>query len=1183
MNISNKNSLYWRTGIDNKGLVTGTNEARGILSSFARQVTGMDVFAGLGVSAGLVMGKIIHDTTEMSIKFQHAMKEVETISVATQQDFEGMSDAIIKLSTEVPENAIGLANAFYEVASAGYDGAQALNLVDVAAKAAVGGVTDTKTAVDGLTSILNAWQLGAENATRVSDVMFKTVELGKITFEQLSHEIAVAAPLAAALGVPFEEIAGAVATLTKSGTPASVALTQVRAALIALSENLGDGWSKTMTFQEALIVLRDKAHGSDTALREMVGRIEAMNGVLALTGANAHVAAKDLEAMKNSTGASIQAFNIMANDAVNVVAILQNRFVAKLKPIGDFFSGFMTGLAEVVNDAFFEVNNDFTRAIDFSNQLANSFIARRNDIQRYIDTIELLGNKADLTAQESLNLKNAQNALNILIPELSRNWNDNAEAIDNVKRAQEELTKLSDDVLEQRQRALEYEIQYVKIQQQEAARTREETIIQEEEFIRTREELQERYTSGILTAIKTGSERIGAFTELEHSQRTKQVEEQLQNLRDLFGNAEITEQQLRERAEQLAIELIRSSERQSDAERETIKARSEAEKSITDLTLRELDLQKQLDITTKALAGEAEAQEEVNKNRDNAPPPGGKATITPDESLDEIRRRYDLYRKFFDDIQRLPHETQAKLDFLKPDEAVEALEGLRTLAEGNAEISNEINSLIAEIQVDINTANNQFIEEQRRRQQEFSALYEEYRKATSTARENEIIETEQYYDDLIAKFEQYSTEAINLEQAKQDKINDILSKHINEDFQKDYAQARESISDKSNNQELKKWVEHLQKLREKYKGHADILIQIDKEIYESQKQLAETAQSSWRDVLSGMTQIAGVVGSFNRELGDTIQMLSDVGKVADSIKMGDPLSAISAGAGILVSVFSKMFEKTNELDKLLENMNRHINEQRRAFERAYGQEQITQLQQLIDMTRQYMILVNQRTVRGSSEDRLKAYDEYLQLKDDLINLTAKYQEILTGTTRSAIADGIFQGFEEGKSESEIFAENFGEMMRRTLLDSFKRKLLTQYLDQWYDLFAQYSEDNLTPEEINTLEASFRTVVGWGEAYWKQIQNIMESAGLNDIIEDTSSRKGLSGAISGMSEETAGLLAGQFNAIRVNTVDLIDIAERHLLETSKIVDNTKYNRYLESIDRKLGVVTSNTDLARQLGG
>lgn len=1182
MNISNKNSLYWRTGIDNKGLITGTNEARGILQSFSRQVTGMDVFAGLGVSAGIVMGKIIKDTTEMSRKYEHAMKEVETISEATRQDFEGMSDAIIKLSTDVPENAIGLANALYEVASAGYDGAQALSLVEVAAKGAVGGVTDTKTAVDGLTSILNAWQLGAEGATRVSDIMFKTVELGKITFEQLSHEISVAAPLAAAMGVPFEEVAGAVATLTKSGTPASVALTQIRSALIALSENLGDGWSKTMTFQEALIVLRDKAHGSDTALREMVGRVEAMNAVLSLTGTNARIAAEDLDAMKNSTGASIQAFNIMANDAENVAKILQNRFIAKLKPVGDFFKDFMVGLADVTNDMLFEVNNDFTRAIDYSDSLANSFVARRNDIKRYVDTIEMLGTKANLTAQESLTLKNAQNALNIIVPELSRNWNDNATAIDNVKRAQEELTKLSDEILEQRKRALEYEIQYTKIQQQEAARNREETITREEEFVRKREELEERYSSGIITAIKSGSERIGAFSELEYSQRTKRIEEELKKLKDQFASGEITEQQLRERAEKLSAELIRSSEWQADVERETIKARSEAEKSITELSLKEIELKKQLDITTSALRGEAEAQNDVNASRKVAPPPAG-VKLSPDESLDEIRRRYDLYKKFFDDIQRLPKETQAKLDFMKPEEAVEALEGLRTLAEGNTKLSNEINSFISEIQIDIERKSDEFLADQRRRQQESAELYDEYRKATSTARENEIYSIEQYYNDLISKFEEYSAEAINLEQEKNEKIDEVISKHIKEDFQKDYAEARENIGDKSNDKELKAWIEHLKALREKYKGHADILKQIDKEIYESQNQLAETAKSSWREVISGMTQLAGVVSSFNRDLGDTIETLADVAKVVDSIKTDDPFSAITSGASLIVSIFSKIFDQTSALDKLLEQMNRHIKEQQRAFENAYGQEQITQLKQLIETTREYMILVNKKTITGSSEDRLKALDEYLQLKDELVDLTAQYQEILTGTTRNAIVDGIFQGFAEGKSESEIFAENFGEMMRQTLLDAFKRKLLSQYLDQWYTLFAQYSEDSLTPEEINILENSFKSVVGWAELYWKQIQNIMESAGLGEVIEDTSSNKGLSGAISGMSEETAGLLAGQFNAIRVNTVELIDIAEKHLLETSKIVDNTKYNRYLESIDRKLGVVMSNTDLARQLGG
>ena len=118
------------------------------------------------------------------------MKEVQTISRATQEDYEGMSNAIIKMSTEVPDSAVELSRALYEIVSAGYDGAEGLRILDAASRGAVAGVTTTTVAADGLTTILNAWKLETAEVTKVNDTMFRTVELGKITYDELAGSIA---------------------------------------------------------------------------------------------------------------------------------------------------------------------------------------------------------------------------------------------------------------------------------------------------------------------------------------------------------------------------------------------------------------------------------------------------------------------------------------------------------------------------------------------------------------------------------------------------------------------------------------------------------------------------------------------------------------------------------------------------------------------------------------------------------------------------------------------------------------------------------------------------------------------------------------------------------------------------------------------------------------------------------
>src|SRR5690606_34834995 len=109
------------------------------------------------------------------------MKEVATISSEVREKFGAFSDELINLAAQGPDDAVALAKAYYQIVSAGYDGAKGLELLRVSSEAATAGITDTQTAADGITTVLNAWGKSFEEAELVADIMFKTVEKGKTT------------------------------------------------------------------------------------------------------------------------------------------------------------------------------------------------------------------------------------------------------------------------------------------------------------------------------------------------------------------------------------------------------------------------------------------------------------------------------------------------------------------------------------------------------------------------------------------------------------------------------------------------------------------------------------------------------------------------------------------------------------------------------------------------------------------------------------------------------------------------------------------------------------------------------------------------------------------------------------------------------------------------------------------
>ena len=67
---------------------------------------------------------------------------------------------------------------------------------------------------------------------------------------------------------------------------------------------------------------------------------------------------------------------------------------------------------------------------------------------------------------------------------------------------------------------------------------------------------------------------------------------------------------------------------------------------------------------------------------------------------------------------------------------------------------------------------------------------------------------------------------------------------------------------------------------------------------------------------------------------------------------------------------------------------------------------------------------------------------------------------------------------------------------------------------------------------------------------------------------------LTGAVKGVSEETANILAGQMNAIRINQLDMSAIMRQQLQQLNQIAVNTAYNKYLSRIERIITILEQN---------
>ncbi len=263
--------------------------------------------------------------SESFAEFEQGLASVNSLANKSAYEVSVLGKSVLNMSNNLALSTSDLNKASYDAVSAGVEFEKTAGFVDVAGKAAVAGVTNVSTSVDGLTSVMNAYNIDFEKADEVSDMFFETVRRGKTTFNELASSIANVTPTAAAAEVPFEQVGAAMATMTKQGINSTVSTTYLRNGILALNKVLGDGWSKTMTLQGAMLELEKRVNGSQKDLRALVGSQEAYAAAVALTGKNAITAAQDLKALQNANGSMQQAYEIQSNTLAHQYAKLKTQ------------------------------------------------------------------------------------------------------------------------------------------------------------------------------------------------------------------------------------------------------------------------------------------------------------------------------------------------------------------------------------------------------------------------------------------------------------------------------------------------------------------------------------------------------------------------------------------------------------------------------------------------------------------------------------------------------------------------------------------------------------------------------------------------------------------------------------------------------------------------------------------
>ncbi|AEB77631.1 tail protein [Clostridium botulinum] len=169
--------------------------------------------------------------SKKAMDFGDKVAKVYTIADTTKVPIEKLRSGILGLSDQFGISANEIAEAEYQALSASVDTAKVTDFLGVATKSAKGGFTDTATAVNGLTNVLNAYGYEANKAKDISNQMLITQNLGKTTFGELSKSMGKVTPIASALGMKTQELFSSLAVTTAQGLDTAESVTALKASL----------------------------------------------------------------------------------------------------------------------------------------------------------------------------------------------------------------------------------------------------------------------------------------------------------------------------------------------------------------------------------------------------------------------------------------------------------------------------------------------------------------------------------------------------------------------------------------------------------------------------------------------------------------------------------------------------------------------------------------------------------------------------------------------------------------------------------------------------------------------------------------------------------------------------------------------------------------------------------------
>lgn len=215
--------------------------------------------------------------------------------------------------------------------------------------------------------------------------------------------------------------------------------------------------------------------------------------------------------------------------------------------------------------------------------------------------------------------------------------------------------------------------------------------------------------------------------------------------------------------------------------------------------------------------------------------------------------------------------------------------------------------------------------------------------------------------------------------------------------------------------------------------------------------------------------------------------------------------------------------------------------------------------------------------KKTDNGKIQQWNEQIEsITQQIEDLDKAMMETLAGTdVKTAIdefADALVDAYCKGEDAAEALGQKTKDVLKKAVVEALKREFLAKGIN---DAVLYLGESMKDGKLSSTEKSKFESMVN---AAGDLFNDALEGIGdwIKDV-EDTKIQDPLAGAVTSMSEETGGVIAGRLNAFTINQSDQTAVMKRALEYQAQIAANTKISaERLGNIERSLKVIENRND-------